>query len=76
MPNSGLGERSPEHAHVLRQKYGHCNTRIRAESQKREREATYHRSDRSVHCDVRVQKGSGDEIGKDEGDDETESTIA
>ena len=29
--------------------------------------------DRSVHCAVRAQRGSGGEVDKDEGDDETES---
>jgi len=31
--------------------------------------------DRSVHCAVRAQRGSGGEVDKDEGDDETESKI-
>ena len=79
MPESGLRSavtRTRANARLLRQKQGQCSTSICAESQKRERERErQHMCDRSVHCAVRAQRGSGGEVDKDEGDDETESKI-
>ena len=76
MPESGLRSavtraRAPAKAEVRAMQY---ESTCRETERERERERQ-HMCDRSVHYAVRAQRGSGNVVGKDEGDDETENKV-